>query len=126
MTFLFDANLSIKIPRALQVLGEAAEHVGEHLGPGVPDPDWLRLAGEKGWFIVTQDNAILGRPEERAALTTYGVGAFFLDPALRGHCNIARHIIRHWPEMKRIAHRMPRPFVMEIRENGVRPLRHRR
>jgi hypothetical protein len=123
VTFLFDNDLSPALAEALAVLGEKAYHVRNVLGPRTPDDVWLQHAGEREWLIVTQDHRILKRPHERAALTGYRVGAFFLAKNITGHCDIARAIVKHWPEIKRAASTTPRPFLMSINPSAVRPLR---
>lgn len=123
MTFLFDNDLSPTLPEALAILGEKTYHVRTVLGPRTPDEAWLHYAGEREWCVITQDHRILKRPHERAALSTFGVGAFFLAKAITGHCSIVQTMIRNWPEIKRIARITPRPFIVSINRTSVRPLR---
>ena len=123
ITFLFDANLSPRLSGALQLLGESAVHVQDVLRRGVPDEVWLEYAGERGWCTVSQDRRILKRPHERAALTKFGVGAFFLVETHQSFCDTVQTLIKNWPEMKRIAATPDRPFVREVRRRGIKPLR---
>lgn len=123
VSFFFDANLSPRLSQALSVLGESAFHVQDVLGRRVPDEVWLQYAGEREWCIVSQDRNILKRPHERAALTNFRVGAFFLVDIAPSHCKILQTLMRHWPEMKRVAAKTERPFIRAIRQRGVRPLR---
>lgn len=66
---------------------------------------------------------ILRRPHERAVLAEYRTGAFFLKPSLDDFCKIVRAVVRHWPEMKRIARGEESPFLYLVRESSVVPLR---
>jgi PIN like domain len=125
VTFLFDANLPSGLAEALGVLGESAQHVSEIFAPGTPDETWIRYAGERNWCIVTRDVNIGRRHHELAALRDFSVGAFFLLPGKRSPnlCQIIQTVIRHWPEMKRLARTEPRPFQYEVRERGVNRIR---
>ena len=68
---------------------------------------------------------ITRKPHEAAALRNAGVGAFFLLPGRRSPnlCMVIQTIIRHWPEIKRLAAAERRPFQFQIGERSVRRLR---
>jgi len=53
------------------------------------------------------------------------VGAFFLLPGKRSPrlCQTIQTVIRHWPELKRVATTEPRPFQFRIGERSVSRLR---
>jgi hypothetical protein len=125
VTFLFDANLPPGLAEALRVLGESASHVSEIFAPGTPDETWIRHAGERNWCIISRDVNITRRHHELAALRHFSVGAFFLLPGKRSPrlCQIIQTIIRHWPELKRIARAEERPFQYQIGERSVRRMR---
>jgi hypothetical protein len=36
--------------------------------------DWLRIAGERGWVVLTRDDRIRYRPAEQRALIEAGTG----------------------------------------------------
>ncbi len=44
----------------------------------VPDQEWLAVAGEKGWLVITHDRKIRTRPGERRAIMDHNVGCFIL------------------------------------------------
>lgn len=126
VVFLFDENSPQRLARALrQELGENAYHVYDALHPGMPDEVVLRHAGERGWCVLSRDHRILRRPHERAVLSEMGMGAFFLKETITDFCHIVRTVIRHWPEMKRVARSCERPFIYLVGENGVKPMRRR-
>ena len=122
--FLFDAHLPPGLVEALTVLGEPAEHVNGIFAPGTPDETWIRYAGERDWCIVTRDVNITRKPHEAAALREAGVGIFFL-PGKRSPnlCLVIQTVIRHWPEIKRVARSERRPFQFQVGERQVRRLR---
>lgn len=43
-----------------------------------------------------------------------------------GLCQIARTVIRNWPEMKRIGKTTDRPFLYLVSENSVKPMRRKK
>ncbi|HEX8244414.1 MAG TPA: DUF5615 family PIN-like protein [Longimicrobium sp.] len=122
---MFDANLPPGLAEALRVLGEPAEHVNQIFAPGTPDETWIRHAGERGWCIVSRDVNITRKPHELNALREFQVGAFFLLPGKRSPrlCQTIQTVVRHWPELKRIAAAEPRPFQYQIGERRVSRLR---
>ena len=122
---MFDANLPPGLAEALRVLGEPAEHVSDIFAPATPDETWIRYAGERGWCIVSRDVNITRRPYELKALRESEVGAFFLLPGKRSPrlCQTIQTVIRHWPELKRIAATERRPFQYQIGERRVSRMR---
>jgi len=86
----------------------------------------LRYAGERRWAVVGSDRQILHRPLERAVLREMNVGAFFFNDTIRGLCKISRTVYRHWPEMKRLAGTLERPYLNLIRETTIVPIRRKR
>jgi len=121
--FLFDENAPPRLARSLRELGQNAWHVSDVGLRKAPDRDVLRYAGERGWVMVSSDRMILHRPHERAVLKELNMGAFFFNDGIKGLCKIARTTYRHWPEMKRMAGVLERPFLNLVRETTITPLR---
>ena len=44
----------------------------------VPDGEWLRFVGERGWIARLHNKRIRYEPDELDDLMTYGVKAFFI------------------------------------------------
>jgi len=125
VVFLFDAHLPPGLVDALNALGEPVEHVNKLFPPGTADETWIRYAGEREMCIVSRDMNIRRRPHEQTALREAAVGAFFLLPGKRSPrvCQIVQTVIRHWPELKRLAGSERRPFQFQIGQRGVSRLR---
>jgi hypothetical protein len=123
--FLFDAHIPPGLADALNALGEPVEHVNYVFPPGTADETWIRYAGDRDLCIVTRDRKIIQRPHEQKALRDAAVGVFFLLPGKRSPrvCQIVQAMIRHWPELKRLAHSERRPFQFQIGERAVSRLR---
>lgn len=99
--------------------------MSEIFAPATPDETWIRYAGERGWCVISRDVNITRNHHERAALQEAEVGAFFLLPGRRSPrlCQIIQTVVKHWPELKRVAADERRPFQYEIGERRVRRLR---
>ncbi|HEX8391657.1 MAG TPA: DUF5615 family PIN-like protein [Longimicrobium sp.] len=125
VTLLFDAHMPPGLVDALTSLGESVQHVNKIFAPGTPDETWIRHAGEREWCILSRDVRITRNGHEAAALRAYQVGAFFLLPGKHSPrlCQTIQTVIKHWPEIKRIAAAEPRPFQYEVGERSVKRLR---
>jgi PIN like domain len=69
-TFFIDRSLGcLQVPEAFRQAGiNFIPH--EALFPSdARDEEWLTMAGEKGWVVLTKDDKIRYRPLERMALT---------------------------------------------------------
>lgn len=126
VVFLFDENTPWRLVRSLRELGQDAVHVNDVDLRGAPDQDVLRYAGEREWVVVGSDRQILHKPLERAVLKEMNMGAFFFNDTIRGLCKISRTVYRHWPEMKRLAGTLERPYLHLIRETTISPIRRKR
>ena len=99
-----------------------ADVYGERIGQGLPDTEWLRDAGDKGWVVLMKDDKIRYRPAELEALTTAGVRAFCLTNAnLRG-AEMAQRFVDQLPKIARIATDQPGPYIYGVYADGVRVL----
>ena len=126
VVFLFDENLPHRLVRALrEELGESAYHVYDVLHPGAPDEMVLRHAGDRGWCTVSSDRRILRTALTRALISQMGIGGFFLNESIQHFCVQVRTIVRHWPEMKRLACTQRKPFLYTLRQTTILRL-HRR
>jgi hypothetical protein len=125
VVFLFDENSPQRVARALRELGEQAHHVLEFLSPSTPDELVLRFVGDRGWCLITRDQNILRKPQERAVISEMGLGVFFLDSGIRQLWDIVKTVVRNWEEMKRIAESESKPFIYLVRRSSVTKLRPR-
>jgi hypothetical protein len=87
--FFVDRSLGKSIVEGLRAAGltvlSMADVYGEERAQRLPDEIWLRDAGDKGWVVLTKDDAIRRRPAERDAMIEAAVRVFCLTTAqLRG------------------------------------------
>jgi hypothetical protein len=86
------------------------------------DPPILRLAGEKGWALLTCDRQNRYRDVERRAVLYYKVRQFVFSGNLGG-IPMARLLVSVKNEMRQFCRDHERPFVATITEGGKINLR---
>ncbi len=99
MTFFFDACLSKRIVKVLQDLDVEAIALEDEFGDSaVADTEWLRVASEKRWVVVTSDERIRRNPVEREVFEQSGLVTVFVYDgyAKQGLFQQAAWMIAHW------------------------------
>ena len=118
MKFLIDENLSIKMAVSLRAIDQNVYHVTELLTAGSPDVEVLEYAGDKDYFLITKDNRIRYKPNERDAIRKYKVGVFLLGGKNIPFLETYQQLIRNWDRILDCAANTNRPFIRRIRPNG--------
>jgi predicted nuclease of predicted toxin-antitoxin system len=118
MKFLIDENLSVKIARSLRDIDQDVHHVTEVLYEGAPDTEVLEFAGRNDFFLITKDDRIRYKPNEKAALRRQRVGVFLLGGKNIGFLETYQQLIRNWDKVLECAGNTNRPFVRRIRPKG--------
>lgn len=90
-------------------------------GLEIPDPVWIRDSGAHGWLALTQDQAILTRPQERAAVVEHAAGLVILEPGNAVNFDVLSFIIRRMNWL-RMVNQEARPFIYRVHLRG-RPRR---
>jgi hypothetical protein len=85
----------------------------------IPDEEWLVVAGQKGWLVITHDRRIRTRPGERRAIMENGVGCFIMTyrQDLQKE-EIVALISSTLEERERRFKATPRPFIYTVSKNG--------
>jgi predicted nuclease of predicted toxin-antitoxin system len=118
MKCFFDENLGHQLADGLKGFGVETEHLLDKFDPGTPDIEWLPYVAEEGYTLFTKDNMILLRPQERAILKEYKIGAFFLSGKNMGRWDHIRQIIRVWHKILEAARDKP-PFAYKVNRHGT-------
>ena len=118
MKFLIDENLSVKIAHSLKEIDQDVVHVTEALYQGAPDTEVLEFAGDNDCFLITKDNRIRYKPNEKAALREHKVGVFLLGGKNVSFLETFQQLIRNWDKILDCAASTKRPFVRRIRPKG--------
>ncbi len=90
----------------------------DHLPPDAPDEDWLKLAGNAGWVVITKDTRIRYREPERAALLAAKVRAFVFTTADLNGPEMAARVVAALPAISRLCRRVATPFIARIGKAG--------
>lgn len=121
----FDKSIGeVAVPAVFSRAGYVIHNKTEVFGTGrVADVDWIRVADDNRWAVVTKDDKIRMRPAEKIALFNSGLRVLCLpsgglssaEQAARFESNLAR-IERLW----RIA---DRPWVYAVHPERLERLR---
>jgi hypothetical protein len=87
----------------------------------LPDTEWLALAGQMGWVVLTKDAAIRRNPLEREVVEAERVKMFVITKA---GLTADEQLDRILPNLHRIALRAakPGPFIHGLYPTGIRQL----
>lgn len=124
--FFVDRNLGrYDLVHALEQAGYVAHTLasvyGEQRAQQVTDEEHIALAGERGWVVLTKDDAIRRRPAELQAVERHGVRMFCLTNAgLRGDEQRRRFLVN----INRIVQRSRRrgPWICGVYEDRISQL----
>lgn len=120
--FFIDRSLGKSIAEGLRECGltvhTMASVYGEKAAQSLEDQVWLRDAGNKGWVVLTKDDAIRRRPAERDALIGAGVRVFCLTSAqLRGSEQTERFVQNRHRIIRQA--RKPGPYIYGVYEKRL-------
>ncbi len=117
--FFIDRSLGVEPIRAeLIKSGLVVEIHDDHFKRDEDDRVWLKIAGTKGWVVLTKDQRLRYRPLEIAALRASNARVFVLTAGnLRG-AEIAALFVRALLRILKILHSRPGPFVARISPSG--------
>jgi hypothetical protein len=120
--FLVDRDLGSKaVPDALKKVGCAVEVHADHFPGEAPDHVWIKVAGERGWFVLTHDDRIRYNPLAKQAALDGGVGVFIV--AVKGRdvngALLAHTVVVALPRLTRFISANGRPFFAKIHRGGT-------
>ncbi len=114
MRFVFDENISPKIVQILQVLEFDAVHSTALLPSGTAD-EALFAVLQSDMYLVTQDQNMVRKRHQRAAMLDAGLGVFiFTGHASKSVPVLALLVQQVWGEMLSTAQTTARPFIFGI------------
>jgi hypothetical protein len=102
----------------LKEAGVSVVHHDERFAPGTPDAEWLTIVGTDRLIVLTKDDRIRYRPNEKDALLAAGVRAFvFTGGNVRGAA-MADTIIAALPKIRKLLAANHVAFVARITVAG--------
>ena len=99
-----------------------AEHYGEEASQRILDPEWLALAGARGWVVFTKDRSILRNPVDKQALTENKVKCFCLHPSkgLASH-QLSERIMENLGRIAEVCNE-PGPLFYVLNTEGLKKI----
>lgn len=121
LVFFIDRSLGRhKVARALREAGARVEIHDDHFPPDAKDADWLPVAGERRWIVLTKDDRIRYRPHEKGALLSSGARVFILTNRNLSGDEMAEIFVTMLPKMQKLALTTRSGFVATLNRNAVR------
>lgn len=124
MRFFFDANLSARLAKALDIFAQpdhAIVHLKDRFPVDVADENWMAdLASEPDWIIVSGDVRIRKNPHEVQAWRAAGHATFFLREGWTSY-NLWVHawkLMKCFPEIIATASKAKRGQFFFVGVNG--------
>ena len=125
MRIYFDENFSPHLVEGIRSFqnGRRSEAVSvlsveEEFGRGCPDEEWIPGIAAKHGVVITQDTNVHRTRAQWDLCRANKIGMFFIKPpknkAAWGYWPIIQLTVRLWPEIKRAAEELRRPFGMQI------------
>ena len=124
--FLVDRSLSQVLPptelRRVGLIVYTLTNVYGELGAqAVEDTEWISLAAQRGWVVLTKDDRIRRRPAERQAIEDGKVRVFCLTNAGLAFAEQADYFISNRFRIIQ-ASRRPGPYVYGVYRDRIRKL----
>lgn len=122
MKLYFDESVGQRVPSALRHIGAPCQAIDfpTRAGAfrlGMPDLEWIPLAGSGGYLSISHDLHMLEVPEERRAIVSAGLGAVFIDAGHAARWEVLRLVLVRWEWLAQLDER-PRPFAIRMRVGG--------
>jgi hypothetical protein len=124
-TYFLDANVPLNVSKALALVRDDILYPGAPNSPiltaNVPDVEWLGVAGQQNWVVITKDKKIRTRRWERQALVQAGVRSFCMTAAgSYPMWETLQLLARRWDDIEEIANTIPGPYIYSVTNAGVR------
>jgi hypothetical protein len=119
--FFTDRDLGKRFPAILQEAGILVERHCDHFPDDAPDELWLPVVGAKRWVVLTHDQRIRYKPNERLAVMSNGV-AMFVVIGKAPYPELARGVVATMSRIEAFLERTEPPFIAKIYRAGAAEL----
>ncbi len=134
MKIYFDENFSPHLVKGMRAIqdgrrseGVTVSSVEEEFGRGVADEDWIPEVASRHGIALTQDLNIHRLRAQWELCKENKIGVFFFKPPKKSkswsYWDIAQLVMRHWPEINRLAVNQHRPFGYVVELNRAKMTR---
>lgn len=108
------------IPDSLRSVGYPVTSMHRTRMLGRKDPDWLRIAGRRGWLVLSKNKRMLLVEQERQVIVDEKVGIIFLTQDLQDLPRLLKLLLTKWSWISAQDQR-PRPFATFLSPTGRTP-----
>lgn len=114
-TFFTDRDLGKQFPAILETAGFFVERHAAHFSHDTPDDQWLSVVAARGWIILTHDQRIRYKVNERDAVMANGAGLIVLV-GKAPFPDLARSFVASRHAVSRFLSRTPLPFIAKVHQ----------
>jgi predicted nuclease of predicted toxin-antitoxin system len=119
VVFFIDWSISQRsVPDALRAAGATVETHLDHFPSEAADVDWLPAVSERGWIVLTKDEAIGRRPNEVAAIANAGARVFILASGNLTREQMANLFVAVLEKLEKFSRSNPAPFIAKVYKDG--------
>ncbi|MGG6295968.1 hypothetical protein ACQ4M4_16390 [Leptolyngbya sp. AN02str] len=117
-TFFIDWCLGKSVASALIVAGAKVEHHGDHFAQNMLDVNWLPIVGDRGWIVLTKDQALGTNELELRAIASANVKVFSLVSGNLTRQQMAALFAKSLNQLEKFAKGNQAPFIAKVYRNG--------
>lgn len=118
--FFTDRDLGKQFPAILRTAGILVERHGDHFAPDAPDDAWLPEVGRRGWIVLTHDQRIRYKSNERDAVMSNGIAMFVLIGTV-SFPELAHAFLASRRRVEAFLERNSPPFIAKIYRGPLNP-----
>jgi predicted nuclease of predicted toxin-antitoxin system len=116
--FFIDWCLGKSVANALIEAGAQVEHHGDYFAQNTPDPEWLKVVGDRGWVVLTKDGAIGTNVLESRAIARAGSRVFILVSGNLSRQQMSALFVGVLPKLTKFNQGNQAPFIAKIYKDG--------
>lgn len=111
--FFTDRDLGKRFPAILKEAGIFVEQHSDHFAPDTPDEDWLGQVARHGWIVLTHDQRIRYKANERDAVMENGLAMIVLV-GKAPFPELAQAFVRTLSRLEAFLSRHSAPFIAKM------------
>ena len=120
LTFFLDHQIGrFVVAEALRTAGARVEVHLDSFPGDMPDPEWIRQVGARGWVLITRDQHIRRNPLEQAAYESAKLRGFIVTGKDMDGKELAGLLVRCLPGMVRRVAGRSGPILFTISRGGT-------
>lgn len=117
--FFIDWCLGKTVADALEAVNVQIERHGDHFQQSTPDTEWLSVAGDRDWVVLTKDKAIGKNILELRAIAKAHVKVFALASGNLTRQDMANLFVQAISKLEKFSQGNKPPFIAKIYKNGT-------